>query len=74
MKDLKMKILEISIMVTSLIGSVLMSYGMFEGFIFFGIANVIGVYFFWKSNMKYMVIMQFVFGLTSINGIVRNLL
>jgi hypothetical protein len=69
-----MKIVEFLIMATSLIGASMMSFGMFEGFIFFMIGNVLGVYFFWKSNMKYMLIMQFAFGITSINGIIRNLL
>ena len=69
-----MKILEFLVMLTSLIGATLMSFGMFEGFIFFMIANILGVWFFWKSKMTYMVIMQFVYGLTSINGIIRNLL
>jgi hypothetical protein len=69
-----MKILEFSVMALSLIGSAMMSFAIFEGFYFFMVANILGVYFFYKSKMPYMVFMQFVFGLTSINGIVRNLL
>ena len=69
-----MKTIEFTVMATSLIGSALMSFAIFEGFYFFMVANILGVYFFYKSKMPYMVFMQFIFGLISINGIVRNLL
>ena len=70
----KMKTIEFVIMLTSMIGASLMSYGIFEGFIFFAIANVFSVYFFYKKGMNYMLICQFVFGLTSMNGIYQNLI
>jgi hypothetical protein len=69
-----MKIIEFAVMTMSLMGSGLMSFGMFEGFYFYFVANLLGIYFFYKSNMPYMGIMSIAFCITSINGLVRNVL
>ena len=69
-----MKIIEFAVMTLSLMGSGLMSFGLFEGFYFYLIANLLGIHFFYKSKMPYMGVMSIAFVVTSINGLIRNVL
>lgn len=68
------KTLELSVMVLSILGALLTSFAIFEGFILFFIANVLGIWFFKRTGMKYMLINQIFYLLISINGICHNLL
>lgn len=63
------KSLEFATMLFSIIGAIIMSFGFFEGFYFYFIANLIGIIFFYRVEMKYMLIMQAVFLIISINGL-----
>jgi nicotinamide riboside transporter PnuC len=69
-----MKKIEFMVMLLSIIGAGIMSFGFFEGFYFYLIANVLGTVLFLKKKMYYMLIMQIVFSIIAVNGIYQNLL
>lgn len=67
------KLLEFVVMVFSLTGATMISFGLFTGFWFFLVANVLGGILFFKTKMWYLFVTQLVFGVTSVNGIYQNL-
>jgi hypothetical protein len=69
-----MKKLEFSVMFLSICGAAIMSFGDFNGFYFYLLANALGTVLFIKKEMYYMVMMQVVFSVISLNGIYQNLL